>query len=416
MITMLYLIGGWLGLLLRSAVFAQLVVVVLLAVVHRGWRLRRRLPRTSWWLVGGKLGLIAALGLSQLVFLLLGWPSGLILLMLQLVSIWTSLDALRLLLRRSQDPVAVEGFFQRAVKPLFLLLGLLVILSRLDAVSVLAGIPLLQIFGQELTVGDLLLLLSLPYFLVVLSELPVVLLGMMMQRLLEMTPGNRKAFELILRYMLIALGVLWLFNRIGLNGTAIAAIAGGLSVGLGFGIKEVFSNFVSGLWLLFEGSVRPGEVLFIDGDPCEVRRLGLRAATLWRDRDNAELVIPNQTFFTSATTTYTGSDCLRRSQVSVGAGYQHEPERVMQLLEDTALAHPEVLQTPRPVALLTSYEDSCILYVLRFWIDHPMKNGAVCSQVNLAIWHAFRQHGIEMPFPQRVVHQAATPVSPAEPG
>ena len=416
MITMLYLIGGWLGLLLRSAVFAQLVVVVLLAVVHRGWRLRRRLPRTSWWLVGGKLGLIAALGLSQLVFLLLGWPSGLILLMLQLVSIWTSLDALRLLLRRSQDPVAVEGFFQRAVKPLFLLLGLLVILSRLDAVSVLAGIPLLQIFGQELTVGDLLLLLSLPYFLVVLSELPVVLLGMMMQRLLEMTPGNRKAFELILRYMLIALGVLWLFNRIGLNGTAIAAIAGGLSVGLGFGIKEVFSNFVSGLWLLFEGSVRPGEVLFIDGDPCEVRRLGLRAATLWRDRDNAELVIPNQTFFTSATTTYTGSDCLRRSQVSVGAGYQHEPERVMQLLEDTALAHPEVLQTPRPVALLTSYEDSCILYVLRFWIDHPMKNGAVCSQVNLAIWHAFRQHGIEMPFPQRVVHQAATPMSPAEPG
>ena len=416
MITMLYLIGGWLGLLLRSAVFAQLVVVVLLAVVHRGWRLRRRLPRTSWWLVGGKLGLIAALGLSQLVFLLLGWPSGLILLMLQLVSIWTSLDALRLLLRRSQDPVAVEGFFQRAVKPLFLLLGLLVILSRLDAVSVLAGIPLLQIFGQELTVGDLLLLLSLPYFLVVLSELPVVLLGMLMQRLLEMTPGNRKAFELILRYMLIALGVLWLFNRIGLNGTAIAAIAGGLSVGLGFGIKEVFSNFVSGLWLLFEGSVRPGEVLFIDGDPCEVRRLGLRAATLWRDRDNAELVIPNQTFFTSATTTYTGSDCLRRSQVSVGAGYQHEPERVMQLLEDTALAHPEVLQTPRPVALLTSYEDSCILYVLRFWIDHPMKNGAVCSQVNLAIWHAFRQHGIEMPFPQRVVHQAATPVSPAGPG
>jgi small-conductance mechanosensitive channel len=292
------------------------------------------------------------------------------------------------------------------VKPLYLLLATFVLLSRLDALGVLATIPILEIFGQRLSVGDLLLVVCLPYFLVVLSELPVVLLGMTMQRLLEMTPGNRKAFELILRYALIGVGVLWLFNRIGLNGTAIATIAGGLSVGLGFGIKEVFSNFVSGLWLLFEGSVRPGEVLYIDGDPCEVRRLGLRAATLWRDRDNAELVIPNQTFFTSATTTYTGTDRLRRSQVTVGAGYQHEPEQVMRLLEEIALANPQVLKHPKPVALMLSYEDSSILYALRFWIDQPMINGRVCSEVNQAIWHAFRQHGIDIPFPQRVLHQA----------
>jgi small-conductance mechanosensitive channel len=173
-------------------------------------------------------------------------------------------------------------------------------------------------------------------------------------------------------------------------------------VGLGFGIKEVFSNFVSGIWLLFEGSVRPGEVLMLDGDPCEVRRLGLRATLLWRNRDNAELLIPNQTFFTTAATTFTASDRMRRSQVSVGAAYHHDPATVIALLEATALTVPKVLPTPPPKALLLNYGDSAINYALRFWIANPMDNVGICSDVNQAIWQAFRQNGIEIPFPQSV--------------
>jgi small-conductance mechanosensitive channel len=182
-------------------------------------------------------------------------------------------------------------------------------------------------------------------------------------------------------------------------------VAGGLSVGLGFGIKEVFSNFVSGLWLLFEGSVRPGEVLMLDGDPCEVRRLGLRATLLWRDRDNAELLIPNQTFFTEAATSYTASDRMRRSQVMVGAAYHHDPAEVIALLEATALQVPRVLPEPAPKGLLLSYGDSAINYALRFWIANPMDNVTICSEVNQAIWHAFKREGIEIPFPQQVQHQ-----------
>ena len=172
----------------------------------------------------------------------------------------------------------------------------------------------------------------------------------LLERLMGMTAANRKVFELILRYLLIGLGVLWLGNQIGLNGTAVAAIAGGLSVGLGFGIKEVFSNFVSGIWLLFEGSVRPGEILLFQGDPVEVRRLGLRAATLWRNRDNVELVVPNQIFFTDTTTTYTGTDSTRRSEVLVGAAYRHDPDQVIALLEQVANANSRVLAQPAPKA------------------------------------------------------------------
>jgi small-conductance mechanosensitive channel len=238
---------------------------------------------------------------------------------------------------------------------------------------------------------------------------PAAGLAWLVQRAVGMSDGSRKAMELMLRYAVVGLGLVAVAVQLGLNPTALIAIAGGLSVGLGFGIKEVFSNFVSGLWLLFEGSVRPGEVLMLDGDPCEVRRLGLRATLLWRDRDNAELLVPNQTFFTEAATTYTASDRMRRSQVEVGAAYHHDPGEVIALLEATALAVPRVLQQPAPKALLLSYGDSAINYALRFWIANPMDNVGICSEVNQAIWHAFKRQNIEIPFPQQVEYSMMWP-------
>jgi len=155
--------------------------------------------------------------------------------------------------------------------------------------------------------------------------------------------------------------------------------------------------------------VRPGEVLMIDGDPCEVRRLGPRATLLWRDRDNAELLIPNQSFFTDRATTYTATDRMRRSQVSVGAAYHHEPGQVIALLEATALEVPRVLRSPAPKALLLSYGDFAINYALRFWIANPMDNVGICSEVNQAIWQAFQREGIDIPFPQQVQYDLPWP-------
>jgi len=163
---------------------------------------------------------------------------------------------------------------------------------------------------------------------------------------------------------------------------------------------------VSGLWLLFEGSVRPGDVLVVDGDVCQVRKLGLRATTLWRDGDNAELVVPNQTFFTATATTYTGSDDRRRGQVLIGTDYRHDPEEVIGLLEGIAREHPRVLADPPPRAFLLNYGDSSIDFALRYWIADPMTNLSIGSEIRRRIWHVFKQHGIEIPFPQRVLHQA----------
>ncbi len=406
MTQLLFVIGGWIGLLGRGSVLLQVLVAFGLLLGYRAWRFRGRGSASLWRPVLAKVVLVGLFALASLLLPQLGLPGGFLALFAQLIAIWTALAVLRLLLRRIVSAEEVDSYWQRAVLPLFLVLLLVGLVHRLDGLEEIGNVPLLKLFDQNLSLANLLLLLGLPYFLVVLSELPVVLLGELLGRLMGMGTGNRKALELIFRYLLIGVGGIWLADRIGLNGTAIAAIAGGLSVGLGFGIKEVFSNFVSGLWLLFEGSVHPGDVLILDGDTCQVRKLGLRATTLWRDRDNAELVVPNQTFFTATATTYTGSDDRRRGQVLIGAGYQHDPELVIAVLEEVARAHPRVMADPAPKAFLLDYGSSSIDYALRFWMADPMTNLGISSELRRSIWHAFKQHDIEIPFPQRVVHQA----------
>jgi small-conductance mechanosensitive channel len=317
------------------------------------------------------------------------------------------------LLGRVLDPEQRYDLETRLLRPVFLIAGAVALINQLDTINDVAAIPIGEAFNIEITLGKLFISLAISYLVIVGSGLPAGLMARSLQRLLGINDSSRKAMELILRYAVVSLGVVAVALHMGINPTAVIAIAGGLSVGLGFGIKEIFSNFISGLWLLFEGSVRPGEVLMIDGDPCEVRRLGLRATVLWRDRDNAELLIPNQSFFTQDATTYTGSDRLRRSQVTIAVALQHDPAMVIQLLEQTAVTVPGVLATPPPRALLISYGDWAVNYALRFWISNPMNNISSCSAVNQAIWTAFKTHDIEIPYPQQVAYLARSSAAAA---
>jgi small-conductance mechanosensitive channel len=395
-------IAGWFGFLQRLPVVLQLIGVLAVLLACR-WARRRRL------LAGLNAAAYPALalGLSLLFCLLLaliGQPWGLALFLLMLVLGWYGLELLRRLLAQLIDPGSLKRLDTQLLRPAYLVAAGLALVEKLDSVRDLAVIELGQVLGVNLNLGQVMLSLAVFYVVLVGSGPPAEGLAWLLQRLLATGEGSRRAMALMLRYLIVGVGLLTVALHLGLNTTALIAVAGGLSVGLGFGIKEVFSNFVSGIWLLFEGSVRPGEVLFIDGDPCEVRHLGLRAATLWRDRDNAELVIPNQVFFTSQATTYTGSDRMRRSQVLVGAAYRHDPTAVCALLEATAREVERVLPEPAPKALVLSYGDSAVNYALRFWIANPMDNSSICSEVNQAVWHAFERNGIEIPFPQRVVH------------
>ena len=393
-------IFGWLGYLERPIVLLQLGLVIAVVLLSRLAR-HRRWPPSLPVLAYPLLGLLT-LALGCGVLAILGLPQGLAsLLGLQWLG-WYGISLLHQPLARWLPQQQLHQLESRLLRPTYLVGAALLLIQEVDNLNDIAVIQLGELQGVSVSLGKMFNALVVSYLVLMGCGPPAAGLAWLVQRSLSLSNGSRKAMELMLRYLVVGLGLVGVAKHLGINSTALIAVAGGLSVGLGFGIKEVFSNFISGIWLLFEGSVRPGEVLMLDGDPCEVRSLGLRATLLWRDRDNAELLIPNQTFFTEAATTYTASDRMRRSQVNVGAAYHHDPADVIALLEATALQVPRVLPSPAPKALLLSYGDSAINYCLRFWIANPMDNVEICSEVNQAIWRAFQQQGIEIPFPQQV--------------
>jgi small-conductance mechanosensitive channel len=400
-------IFGWLGYLERPTVLLQLGLVISVLLLTRRARRRRWLPALPV-IAYPPLGLLT-LAIACGVLAGLGLPQGLAsLLGLQWLG-WYGISLLDQLLARWLAPQRLHQLESRLLRPAYLVGSALLLIREVDNFNDIAVIRLGELLGVSVSFGKLFNALVVIYLVLVGCGPPAAGVAWLAQRSLGLSDGSRKAMELMLRYLVVSLGLVGVAMHLGINSTALIAVAGGLSVGLGFGIKEVFSNFVSGIWLLFEGSVRPGEVLMLDGDPCEVRSLGLRATLLWRDRDNAELLIPNQTFFTEAATTYTASDRMRRSQVSIGAAYHHNPAEVIALLEATALEVARVLTQPAPKALLLNYGDSAINYGLRFWIANPMENVGICSEVNQAIWQAFRNNSIEIPFPQHVEYSMQWP-------
>jgi small-conductance mechanosensitive channel len=338
-----------------------------------------------------------AMGALALLFELARLPHGLINLLVEISAARLGLDLLeKLLLEPRLEPQVFERFRSRLLRPCFLLLVLLALINEVDYLGDLAALPVVTWFNSSLTLGSLFQVAVVLYLLLVGSNLPSVALGWLAQKTIGISTGSRRALELVVRYALLVAGIHWAFSYLGFNQTGLLAVAGGLSVGLGFGVKEIFSNFISGLWLLLEGSVRPGEVLIIDGQPCEVRKLGLRAATLWRSGDNSELVIPNQTFFTTTTTTFTRSDRNRRCSLAVQIADRHPPRQILQLLEEIAQNDTSILATPPPLATLREFGPSTFTYQLSFSIADPLSSGSITSALRLAVWEAFQSRGIAL--------------------
>jgi small-conductance mechanosensitive channel len=382
---------AWAALLLRVPVLLQLLpsLAILLALLHLRRR-TRHLAKVPWG-----LPLLVCLIAQGLLMAGLGQRWGLVLLEGQILSVWLLLRLLEnRVLARWLPPLTLRLLVSRLIRPLFFVGVALVILDAIGSLQAVGRQSVGVWFGSEILLGRLCEVLLVLYLAAVGAALPANALGWLAQRSLDLSQGGRRAFDLVLQYVIIGLTLVWALQRLGINQTGVLAVAGGLSVGLGFGVKEVFSNFISGLWLLFEGSVRPGEVLMHDGEACEVRRLGLRAATLWRGSDNAELVVPNQTFFTKTTTTYTRSDRMRRCRFEIQAQAACQPHEILTLLESIAAENPAVLHDPAPRARLIEFGSETNRYGLSFSIADPLTAGKVTADVLLAVWQSFESRGI----------------------
>jgi len=406
---------SWLAFLQRWSVLSQLLVLAVIVLVARTrslqlkfnqYRLHQQFPEAIRVLLGPALILILAA-----VFAACQAPFGLLRYFGLLWLGWNLFTPLKLLVQRVKPKFPIEELESTFFKPVYVITATVSMLSLLGSRENLARIGIANLFGVEITLGKVYTAIVAIYLIVTIASRPAALMAWASGTIFGVRQQNRRGMELLFRYSVIAIGIVSVAYYIGINGNAFIAIAGGLSVGIGFGIKEIISNFISSIWLLFEGSVRPGEILMINGDPCTVRKLGLRATQLRRGRDGAELLIPNQTFFTQEAASYTATETARRDSVIVGAAYDHNPDRVIDLLLKIAEDHSKVKRYPPAAAFVTDFADSSINYKLLFWVADPLDAFAVGSDLRREIWKRFEKEGITIPFPQRQVYPMQWPPS-----
>jgi len=225
-----------------------------------------------------------------------------------------------------------------------------------------------------------------------------------MQRSRYINASLRVGLSKFSKFFLIGLSFLIALDAVGIDLTALTVFGGALGVGLGFGLQRIASNFISGFLLLFDRSIKPGDVISIGNKFGWVEALRARYIVV-RDRDGVDTLIPNENLITSEVINWSYSDRNVRLKMPVSISYADDPQQAIRLMVEAAHQHPRVLDDPAPVGRLMSFGDNGIELELRIWINDPEQGvNNVRSDINLAIWRAFKQGGITIPFPQRDVH------------
>lgn len=339
------------------------------------------------------------LDLNYLIFFSQNWTRGMINLSIKLMWFYLVYRGLLAGLYAKFSVKTIKYYHFRLLAPLLVLFLLRTIIVFYNNIQEIAQVSPFNLFNSPITLGSIFILIVAPYFLVIIVILVESIILSIANLNQQASRGEIEATLLLGRYFFIVLGFILILGYVGVNATAIAAITGGLSVGIGFGMQEVVSNFISGILLLFEKVLKPGDIINIEGQTSRVKKLGVRATRVQILTDNSEKIIPNQKFFTEDFTTYTGSDNLIYCSIVIGVGYNSNAQQVMNLLLDIAEQHPHILKNPHPVAFFLNFGDSSLNFELKFWLDDVNMKKRVISDINCVILDRFTQQGIVIPFP-----------------
>ena len=265
---------------------------------------------------------------------------------------------------------------------------------------------------------------------VLVAFLVILVLGLIIQRLRHriesrltgrgVGPGAGHAMTMLGNYLFWAVGLLVLLRIAGVDLSPLTIIAGAFSFGVGFGLQNIIQNFVSGIVILLERPIKIGDHIQIGEVVGEVTRISIRSTVIVTN-DNIDVIVPNADFITGKVTNWTQTNRRVRFSVVVGVGYDSDPDQVSKVLIDIANQEDGVLSNPAPDVLFECYGDSALQFRLRYWTETFTDQPAVLkSRLNREILLRLRQAGMEIPFPQRVVHfvhaqKEAPNVAPPQP-
>jgi small-conductance mechanosensitive channel len=323
------------------------------------------------------------------------------------IPLLTSLATIRLaiyFLRKTFRPGAAVKAWENLISTsiwivvaLHLLGWLSTVLDGLDSIAIKFGDNRISV----LTAGKLILSVALLW-----------VLALWLARLIEhritqaqyVNVSMQVALVKLSKFILLILAFLLALESVGIDLTALKVFGGALGVGLGFGLQRIASNFISGFIVLFDRSIRPGDVITIGDKFGWVQELRARYVVV-KDRDGVERLIPNENLITNEVINWSYSDRNVRLKIPVSISYDNDPEQALALLLEAAQTNPRVLADPAPATRLMAFGDSGIELELRVWIQDPQEGlASVRSDINLAIWRAFKASGIVIPYPQRDLH------------
>lgn len=220
----------------------------------------------------------------------------------------------------------------------------------------------------------------------------------------NLTPSVRVLFSKVFGITLITVAVLIAMSSVGIDLTALAVFGGALGVGIGLGLQKIVSNFFSGVILLMDKSIKPGDVITIGDRYGYVTELGGRYVSV-KTMDGKEHLIPNENLISQEVINWSHSDELIRYSIPLGIHYKADVCKAMALCLEAARENPRILSTPEPAIFLTGFGDSAVNLELSVWINDP-QNGffKTQSEILLAVWDKFHEHGVEIPYPQRDLH------------
>ncbi len=274
----------------------------------------------------------------------------------------------------------------------------------LPALGELARIKLWEMSTEEIvTLGSLAMALFLAALTVIVTRNVPGLLEIIVLRRLPIDRGVRFAITTLFRYMLAVIGTVLAFSKIGIGWSKVQWLVAAMTVGLGFGLQEIFANFVSGLIILFEQPIRVDDVVTISEITGKVAKIRIRATTI-RRWDQRELVVPNKEFITGRLINWTLSDNILRREFIVGIAYGSDTAKAERILLEVARANPLVLEDPEPVVIFKAFGDNSLEFELRVYIAGIDNYVPVWHSINCAIDQEFRKAGIEIAFPQRDIH------------
>jgi len=353
--------------------------------------------RVAWPLAALALLLVLRASLERFV------PVSLLSVGIALLFSLAAIRTLVLILRQTFRQAAWMAAFERSIGAVIWLLvalhvlGLLpVLVDTLDTVSIPLGkssVTLLQMITGVFTV--------------VLAGLIALWVSQALDARLAgatgIDQGARAVIGRIAQPALMLLALMVALPMVGIDLTTLSVFGGALGVGLGFGMQKIAASYVSGFIILLDKSIEPGRLLRVGTIRGVVSDIRTRYTVL-RGLDGVESIVPNEMLVSSVVESETFSNTVTRVSLQVGVAYASDVERAMALMVEAARAQPRVLAEPAPKAFLVAFADSSINLEVGFWIDDP-KNGTLGlrSDINMAILRAFRESGVEIPFPQREI-------------